>query len=82
MNLKEFEKQAFYALEGSNNPKRTLEMIKRQYVPVLLQHISEHGCSGLKCKRCPLDSACDKDLSHVKELAAKNYALLKIWNKK
>ena len=48
--------------------------LKRQlvanYVPVVMQHIRDHGCSGLKCKRCPLNNICDRDASKSKDLAA------------
>lgn len=45
------------------------EELVRNYVPVVLQHIRDHGCSGLKCKRCPLNLVCDKNASKSKELA-------------
>lgn len=46
------------------------EELVRNYVPVVLQHIRDHGCSGLKCKRCPLNNVCDKNAGKSKELAA------------
>ncbi len=46
------------------------EQIVRNYVPVVMQHIRDHGCSGLKCKRCPLNNLCDRNASKSKELAA------------
>ena len=45
------------------------EELLRNYVPVVLEHISKHGCSGLKCKRCPLNNVCDRNAAHSKELA-------------
>ena len=45
------------------------EMVLRNYVPVVMQHIRDHGCSGLKCKRCPLNKVCDRDASKSKDLA-------------
>lgn len=48
----------------------TKEGLLRNYVPVVMQHIRDHGCSGLKCKRCPLNNICDRDASKKsKELA-------------
>lgn len=47
----------------------TKEELLRNYVPVVMQHIRDHGCSGLKCKRCPLNNICDRDASKSKELA-------------
>jgi len=47
----------------------TKEELLRNYVPVVLEHISKHGCSGLKCKRCPLNNVCDKNALKSKELA-------------
>lgn len=47
----------------------TNEALVRNYVPVVMQHICDHGCSGLKCKRCPLNNVCDRDASKSKELA-------------
>ena len=47
----------------------TKEELLRNYVPVVMQHIRDHGCSGLKCKRCPLNNICDRDSSKSKELA-------------
>lgn len=47
----------------------TNEALVRNYVPVVMQHIRDHGCSGLKCKRCPLNNVCDRDASKSKELA-------------
>lgn len=46
------------------------EQIVRNYVPVVMQHIRDHGCSGLKCKRCPLNNLCDRNASKSKELAS------------
>jgi len=45
------------------------EMIIRNYVPVVMDHIAKHGCSGLKCKRCPLNNICDRNAAKSKELA-------------
>lgn len=45
------------------------EMLIRNYVPVVMEHISKHGCSGLKCKRCPLNNICDRNAANSKELA-------------
>ena len=45
------------------------EMIIRNYVPVVMDHIAKHGCSGLKCKRCPLNNVCDRNASKSKDLA-------------
>ena len=47
----------------------TKEALLREYVPVVLEHISKHGCSGLKCKRCPLNNICDRNAVKSKELA-------------
>ena len=47
----------------------TKEALLREYVPVVLEHISKHGCSGLKCKRCPLNNICDRNAANSKELA-------------
>lgn len=47
----------------------TKEALLREYVPVVLEHISKHGCSGLKCKRCPLNNVCDKNAAKSKDLA-------------
>ena len=47
----------------------TKEALLREYVPVVLKHISKHGCSGLKCKRCPLNNVCDKNAAKSKDLA-------------
>ena len=41
----------------------------RNYVPVVMEHIAKHGCSGLKCKRCPLNNICDRNAAKSKELA-------------
>ena len=49
--------------------KAVREELVRNYVPVVMEHISKHGCSGLKCKRCPLNLVCDKNASKSKELA-------------
>jgi len=46
------------------------EEFVRNYVPVVLQHIRDHGCSGLKCKRCPLNNVCDRNAKNSKTLAA------------
>lgn len=45
------------------------EELIRNYVPVVMEHIAKHGCSGLKCKRCPLNNVCDRNASRSKELA-------------
>ena len=45
------------------------EMLIRNYVPVVMDHIAKHGCSGLKCKRCPLNNVCDRNAAKSKELA-------------
>lgn len=45
------------------------EMLIRNYVPVVMEHIAKHGCSGLKCKRCPLNNVCDRNAAKSKELA-------------
>lgn len=50
-------------------PGMTKEGLLRNYVPVVLEHISKHGCSGLKCKRCPLNNVCDKNAAKSKDLA-------------
>ena len=57
---------------GKSNIAATMakEELVRNYVPVVLQHIRDHGCSGLKCKRCPLNNVCDKNAGKSKELAA------------
>ena len=47
------------------------EMLIRNYVPVVMEHIAKHGCSGLKCKRCPLNNICDRNASKSKDLANK-----------
>ena len=47
----------------------TREALLREYVPVVMEHISKHGCSGLKCKRCPLNNVCDRNAARSKELA-------------
>lgn len=50
------------------------EMLIRNYVPVVLQHIRDHGCSGLKCKRCPLNNICDRNAKNSRDLAAQMIA--------
>lgn len=45
------------------------KMLIRNYVPVVMEHIAKHGCSGLKCKRCPLNNICDRNAAKSKELA-------------
>ena len=57
---------------GKTNMSVTMakEQLLRNYVPVVMQHIRDHGCSGLKCKRCPLNNLCDRNASKSKELAA------------
>lgn len=61
------------ALTRSGKTQMTQEEARREllrnYVPVVMEHISKHGCSGLKCKRCPLNLVCDKNASKSKELA-------------
>lgn len=47
------------------------------YVPVVLEHIAQHGCSGLKCKRCPLNSMCDKNALNSIKLANQMLAYAK-----
>lgn len=56
---------------GKTNIAKTMakEELLRNYVPVVLEHISKHGCSGLKCKRCPLNNICDKNAAKSKDLA-------------
>jgi hypothetical protein len=49
--------------------KAAREELLRNYVPVVMEHIAKHGCSGLKCKRCPLNNVCDRNASRSKELA-------------
>lgn len=49
--------------------KAAREELVRNYVPVVMEHISKHGCSGLKCKRCPLNNICDRNAAKSKELA-------------
>lgn len=56
-------------IRRSGKTNMTKEEILREYVPVVMEHISKHGCSGLKCKRCPLNNVCDKNASKAKELA-------------
>lgn len=34
-----------------------------------ITQIANHGCSGIKCKRCSLVHMCDKVASHSKDLA-------------
>lgn len=46
-----------------------------RYVPITLRYISIHGCSGLKCKHCPLFRLCDKNASKSKELATQVIAM-------
>lgn len=62
------------AIERTGKPSVAAMDLKRQlvanYVPVVMQHIRDHGCSGLKCKRCPLNNVCDRDASKSKDLAA------------
>lgn len=57
---------------GKTNTAVTMakEELVRNYVPVVLQHIRDHGCSGLKCKRCPLNNVCDRNAQNSKTLAA------------
>ena len=57
---------------GKSNTAVTMakEELVRNYVPVVLQHIRDHGCSGLKCKRCPLNNVCDRNAKNSKDLAA------------
>ena len=50
------------------------EELLRNYVPVVLQHIRDHGCSGLKCKRCPLNNICDRNAKNSRDLAAQMIA--------
>ena len=79
MTPKEFEKWAqAQTMRGMGKPQANAEFIKRMYIPVTVEHISEHGCSGLKCKKCPLKLMCDKDTSKAKELAIKMLAMIKL----
>lgn len=62
------------ALSGYDHTKQMTQEEARQelvrnYVPVVMEHIAKHGCSGLKCKRCPLNNICDKNAAKSKELA-------------
>lgn len=78
MTPKEFSKWAAkQTMRGMGKPQATAEFIKEMYIPVMLEHISEHGCSGLKCKKCPLKMLCDKDTNKVKDLAIKMLAMTK-----
>lgn len=45
--------------------------VGKNYVSILIKHISLHGCSGIKCKNCPLIDRCDKDASKSKDIASK-----------
>jgi len=79
MTPKEFAKWAAkQSMRGMGKPQANTEFIKEMYIPVMLEHISEHGCSGLKCKKCPLKLLCDKDTSKVKDLAIKMLAMTKV----
>jgi len=53
-----------------NTKEAVREELVRNYVPVVLQHIRDHGCSGLKCKRCPLNNVCDRNAKNSRDLAA------------
>ena len=59
------------ARPGKTNAANAMakEELLRNYVPVVMEHISKHGCSGLKCKRCPLNNVCDRNAAKSKELA-------------
>lgn len=79
MTPKEFKKWAEkQTMRGMGKPQANAEFIKEMYIPVMLEHISEHGCSGLKCKKCPLKLLCDKDTNKVKDLAVKMLAMTKV----
>ena len=79
MTLKEFEVWAASQVRrGSGKPQANAKFIKEMYIPVVLEHISNHGCSGLKCKSCPLNPVCDRDTSKVKDMATKMLALVKL----
>ena len=78
MTPKEFEKWAAKQTMRMGKPQANAEFIKEMYIPVMLEHISEHGCSGLKCKKCPLKLLCDKDTNKVKDLAIKMLAMTKV----
>ena len=78
MTPKEFKKWAELQNMRMGKPHANAEFIKEMYIPVMLEHISEHGCSGLKCKKCPLKLLCDKDTSKVKDLAVKMLAMTKV----
>lgn len=79
MTPKEFEKWAAQqTMRGMGKPQANAEFIKEMYIPVMLEHISEHGCSGLKCKKCPLKLLCDKDTNKVKDLAIKMLVMTKV----
>lgn len=61
------------AIERTGKPTVAAADLKKllvaNYVPVVMEHISKHGCSGLKCKRCPLNNICDRNAARSKELA-------------
>lgn len=79
MKLKEFERWSASQLQRrSGKTQANAEFIREMYIPVMLEHISEHGCSGLKCKSCPLNSLCDRDTGKVKDLAIKVLAMTKV----
>ena len=43
-----------------------------KFVVQQIVHISRHGCSGIKCKRCSLNRVCeDRKPENSKELASK-----------
>ena len=64
--------------------KAAREELLRNYVPVVMEHIAKHGCSGLKCKRCPLNNVCDRNASKSKDLANQMiaYARANVMSKK
>lgn len=41
-----------------------------EYMIAQLIHISRHGCSGIKCKRCVINRVCGKDASKSAEIAS------------
>lgn len=83
MTLKEFEKwSALQLRRGSGKTQANVAFINQMYIPVVLEHISGHGCSGLKCKSCPLNTVCDRDTKKVREYAIKMLALIKMREQK
>lgn len=73
MTINDFEKWSKIQIE--NNQKDFIEQV---YIPVVVEHIAEHGCSGLKCKKCPLNNMCDRDVSKSKKIALQVLAMIKL----